>query len=118
MKSEAERQLTKKYQILNKLRNSPNGVTNSELSEIALRYGGYLGLLYKEGYKIDKVHLGDGLFSYKLVSEPKFKQEHPTAIDTLATVLREKGMSNVANSLQDILNEAGVSLRYNAGTYQ
>ena len=118
MKNETIRQDTKKEQIINILRERPNGITNVELSKVALRYGGYLGLLYRDGYKITKAHLGDGVYLYTLTEEPKEKRQHSTAIETFACALQLNGMDDVASSLVELLEEAGVALRFKGGTYQ
>lgn len=108
----------KREDILFVLRNSGRrGVTNVELSKIALRYGGYLGSLYEQGYKINKEHLGNGVFNYVLVSEPKGKViEKPKALDLLIDTIGNKFISG--EDLVSMFEEIGLSVKYKAGTHQ
>lgn len=110
--TEQERQQTKKQQILEALQNAPNGLTNRELDNIALRYGGYIKLLRNDGYKIKTINLSNGLFKYKL--EGKTESIKTNAIDSLKSILNNKGHVEVSESITDLLNEAGVALRFKA----
>lgn len=108
----------KETQILSLLKSNPNGVTNVELSEIALRYGGHLGKLYKKGYKIKTIPLGNGIHKYKLVSCPDEDfVEKPKAIDLL---LKEIDMHDFVNvsEFKDILDKLNISVKYKANTYK
>lgn len=110
--TEQERQQTKKQQILDALQNAPDGLTNRELDKIALRYGGYIKLLRNEGYKIKTINLSNGLFKYKL--EGKTEPTKTNAIESLKSILNKKGHVEVSEAITDLLNEAGVALRFKA----
>lgn len=106
----------KKSQILNALKISGrSGVTNAELSNIALRYGAYLGDLYREGYKVSKEHLGNGLYNYVLISEPSEVVVKEKAVDVLASAIEALGVSK--ESFLQALENSNVSVRYKANTY-
>jgi hypothetical protein len=92
------------------------GITNVDLSKFALRYGGYLGALYEQGYKIDKEHLGNGVFRYTLISEPKEHVEKPKAIDVLFEKIGGKFVT--VEDLKTMFEDIGLSIRYKAGTHQ
>jgi hypothetical protein len=115
---EQKRIAKKKEQILNALRNAGEiGITNAQLSKIALRYGGHLGKLYEEGYKIDKESLGDGLYNYTLVSEPETIIIREKALDVLLSQVKELG-SVSSEELYGLLNVNNISVKYKANTYK
>ena len=118
LEAEYERQKTKQEKILHALRKTKdNGITNEELSKIALRYGGYLGKLYKEGYKIKKESLGKGLYKYTLIEEPRDKVVIKKAIDKLLLEISKKGKVD-KDELVDIMNKCNISVKYKANTYK
>ena len=47
-----------------------DGVTNTEMATVSLRYGGHINEMYRQGYKIKKLGLGGGVFRYWLLSIP------------------------------------------------
>lgn len=114
-----ERLASKREDILNALRSAGRkGLTNQELSKIALRYGGYIGLLYEAGYVINKINLKNGLFKYILVSEPKEELKiEKSAFDLLKEKVDEYGLVD-SLKLDEIIERIGVSVRYNAGTHK
>jgi hypothetical protein len=116
--NELKRQQTKRELILGLLRSrGDKGITNAELSEISLRYGGHLGKLYELGYKIRKDALGDGLFNYTLIEEPSREiHERKSAYETLMSRVREEEIID-ASMLDSILNELGIAVRYKPYTY-
>lgn len=110
--------ITKETQILNALRSvGSNGITNVELSDIALRYGGYLGKLYEKGYKIEKERLGNGVFKYTLISEPEVEfKSKMSALDKLLKAVENVGSVD-SNQLKNLMESLRVSVRNNAGTH-
>jgi hypothetical protein len=117
-KSEKIRIANKKEQILNVLRNAgKNGVTNAELSKIALRYGGHLGKLYEEGYKIEKLSLGNGLYNYTLISEPETIVTREKALDKLLSEIDKLG-AVTKEGLVAMLEANNISVKYKANTYK
>jgi hypothetical protein len=114
-----QRMRGKRQEILRALRNAGRrGLTNVELSKIALRYGGYLGKLYELGYEIKKEHLGNGLFNYVLVKEPEVERtEIPKAVDYLLEEVALRG-EVTAEELGQLIENLGVTVRYKAGTHQ
>lgn len=117
-KEEKERIIKKTEQILNALRTAGlKGLTNSELSKIALRYGGSLGELYKKGYTISKESLGEGLYRYWLVSEPSVEAVREKAIDVLLSNVKSFGLVD-AEQLLSIMNNSNIAVKYKANTYK
>jgi hypothetical protein len=107
----------KRSEILFALKHAGSkGATNVELSKIALRYGGYLGTLYEQGYKIEKQNLGNGVFNYILISEPKEHVDKPKAIDVLFDKIGGKFVT--VEDLKSMFEDIGLSIRYKAGTHQ
>ena len=82
-----------------------------------MRYGGYLGKLYKEGYKIKKESLGKGLYKYTLIEEPRDKVVIKKAIDKLLLEISKKGKVD-KDELVDIMNKCNISVKYKANTYK
>lgn len=115
--SEKSRINSKKIQILQALRNAGiAGITNVELSRIALRYGGHLGKLYEQGYKIDKVSLGNGVYNYILISEPEVLLERESALSKLLKEVEWYGIDS--DLLSRILDKNNIGVKYKANTYK
>lgn len=69
--STRKRLATQRQKIIKMLRDAgQDGVTNSEMNAISLRYGGHINEMYRQGYKIKKMNLGGGLYRYWLISTP------------------------------------------------
>lgn len=116
--SEIKRLAKKHEQILNALRVAgKDGITNGELSKIALRYGGHLGKLYKEGYKIDKEFLGEGLYRYTLISEPETIIVRQKALNKLLSEVEKHGSVD-KDTLVELLEINNISVKYKANTYK
>lgn len=118
--SETKRIARKYEQILNALRVAgKNGVTNAELSKIALRYGGHLGKLYKQGFEVEKQFLGEGLYLYTLISEPKEIIVRQNALDKLLSEVEKFGSIGVdSKTLVKLLDSNGIAVKYKANTYK
>jgi hypothetical protein len=97
------------------------GITNIKLQKISLRYGGVLGNLYKEGYKIDTIPLTDGVVNYILRSEPtpETKKQLPKAMNLLTQKIDDVfGGQVTTEQLEKLLEEEGISVRYAMGTFK
>ena len=63
-----------KFKVLTALRSvGKEGITNVELSKVNIRYGGYLGILYQQGYEgllvkmaYQPVYLVQGLYLHQI----------------------------------------------------
>ena len=63
--------LAHRDRILGLLREcGPAGATNRELNEIGFRYGARLWELRKQGFSIQTIREGEGLFRFVLLAEP------------------------------------------------
>lgn len=103
--------------ILQALRDAgEDGMTNVELSEIGLRYGGNLGILYQKGYKISKKGLGNGVYRYVLLSEPDTLVTREKALDKLLAGVESMGLVD-KDELVELLNSFNISVKYKANTY-
>jgi len=109
----------KKNEILSALRQAgAKGVTNVELSAIALRYGGYLGNLYQDGHEIKTEHEENNIYRYYLINENKEAPvERPSAHDKLLSLVDDK-MIVTAKTLEKLLNDNGIVLRYKANYHR
>ena len=65
---------TKEQKVLECLKRRKNGATNRELNGICFRYGARIADLRSKRYIIETIREGEGLYSYKLIKEPKLKQ--------------------------------------------
>jgi hypothetical protein len=66
-----KRLATQRQKIIQMFRDAgEDGVTNVDMSEISLRYGGHINEMYRQGYKMKKLNLGGGVFRYWLISIP------------------------------------------------
>lgn len=90
-------------------------ITNKEFTKAGIgRFGATINILRNEGYIIEKKFIpnADGTYVYTL----KGKEAPPkklSAIDSLKTVLKNKGYENIAETIKDLLVEANVSIRNN-----
>lgn len=111
--------MSKKYnEILGLLKSrGKEGITNVELSDIALRYGAYLGQMYKDGHTINSIHEGDGVYRYFYVSEPFNHVDKEPAIDILLKHIRNEGFVT-ASEIKEILEKTNITVKYKAGTHQ
>lgn len=116
--NEIQRQASQREKVLQLLRdNKDTGITNADLSYVSLRYGGHLGALYQEGFKISKEALGGGLYNYKLLEEPPENyQGKMKAFDVLKEALKS-ACSLDEDKFDSMMDELGLSVRYKAGTY-
>jgi hypothetical protein len=114
------RLLTQKQKIISALKDAgENGMTNAQLSEISLRYGGHLGHLYRAGYKIKKYNLDGGLYRYILVSEPSniiyFKNAND---ETYEEIIENYDDAISSLELQNLLAEKHFHIVRKQGWYQ
>lgn len=110
---------SQKQQIITLLRSyGSTGVTNKELQEICIRWTARISELYSEGYVIENVHLGNGLYNYTLVSEPKKKNNFKlAALDILLAEIKKKGLVS-SNDLQVILEDQKLNIHRRSGSHK
>ncbi|OME55480.1 hypothetical protein BSK59_13465 [Paenibacillus odorifer] len=103
------RTLTQKQKIISMLRAAGiNGVTNVDLSEVALRYNARIQELYVEGYRIGVNDLAGGLTKYILIKEPETKRSKPEkALDILIDNIKENYNNNI--STEQLIEELQAS---------
>lgn len=66
-----KRLATQRQKIIQMLRDAGDeGVTNTEMAVVSLRYGGHINEMGRQGYKYKKMNLGGGVFRYWLLSVP------------------------------------------------
>lgn len=116
---EKARRNSHRAKILNMLRNAgKKGVLNTEMSQVALRYGGTLGELYSRGYEIEKTNVGNGVYKYTLISEPKTEiVEHAKAKDILIDMVNSLGEID-GEELSWLLDELGFDVKRKANSYK
>ena|SRR3982750_4679602 len=113
------RLITQRQKIINALKEAgAEGMTNSELSKISLRYGAHLGELYRKGYKITKQNLDGGLYKYVLIAEPAdYKYFKNAQIQTIEDVSEEYG-EDYAKGLKKYLEDNHFHIIRKNGWYQ
>jgi hypothetical protein len=73
-----ERIPTQKEKVLNSLRKAgESGLLNTDLLKISVRWSSRVQELYQEGYKIEHELVGNGVYRYRLISEPEVKKPKP-----------------------------------------
>lgn len=111
---------SQKLLILKELREAGvNGVTNTKLTKIALRYGAPLGSLYQEGYKIDTINLGEGVVKYVLREEPKGNEKKKDkATDVLSNAMTHHFGEDMSEKFVELMDKLNITVKYKAGTFK
>ena len=112
--------LTQKQKVINALKEAGSkGMTNAELSKISLRYGGQLGTLYREGYKIKKYNLDGGLYNYVLIAEPADIKYFKNANEEVFEEIEKNYNDSISsNDLENMLQEKHFHIIRKNGWYQ
>lgn len=87
------------------------GVSNAQLAKITHRFGALIHYLRTQGYVIDTLERGDGLYTYHL----RLKMnpiEKPKAIDVLHRGLTNEGFHVSADRMVELVDELGLSVQY------
>jgi hypothetical protein len=114
-----KRLITQRQKIIAALQDAGfEGMTNVELSKISLRYGGHIGTLSKQGYKIQKVNLDGGLFRYFLVTKPSQEKLFKSANEETFEAMAKKHNEEVADDLKKYLDESHFHIVRKGGWYQ
>jgi hypothetical protein len=112
---------TQKETILEKLRDAgSNGVLNTDLVQICIRYTSRLQEMYQEGYRIDVDNLGKGVCNYTLISEPLVKAKPQPALDVLINHIDQSKLncSVTTEQLLDLLDEFGFNIVRKCGSFK
>jgi hypothetical protein len=115
-----ERIPTQREKILNALINAGStGVTNTQLSNMCIRWNSRMGELYAQGYKIDTVLVADGVYRYILREQPKTKRKPKPALSLLLGEIKDKYDDIIcADDLKRILEENSFMISRKGGTYK
>jgi hypothetical protein len=114
-----KRLITQRQKMIHALKEAgAEGMTNTELSKISLRYGAQLGVMYRQGYKIPKYNLDGGLYKYVLKSEPADYKHFKNAQEEIIEAMTEKHTEAIANDLKEMLDEKHFHIIRKAGWYQ
>lgn len=101
---------TQKQAILNLLKKRKSrGVTNAELSKIALCYQTRIFELNQDGYKIEVNYIGRGLTRYVLVGEGEPAPKE-TVYDKVIKAIKANGNSVDSKLLKKILKESDANV--------
>ena len=113
------RLITQRQKIIHALKEAGNeGMTNVELSKISLRYGAQLGILYRQGYKIQKYNLDGGIYKYVLIVEPADYRYFTSAQQEIIEAMAEKHDETIASDLEKLLDEKHFHIIRKSGWYQ
>lgn len=106
-------------QFLKALRKAgKTGITTLDGSDLAPRYGGHLGSLYKKGFLIESTPLGDGLWNYTLIHEPKQKVKRKHCKEVFFEAVEDKLGNSIADSIKALMDEVNVELKYKGNHYK
>jgi len=113
------RYITQKQKIINALKDAaPEGVTNSDLAKISLRYGAHLGILYRQGYRVNKLELDGGLVKYFLMSEPSNTQYFNNAQEEVLAEMGSAFGREISGELEKLLEDKHFHIIRKNGWYQ
>lgn len=116
-----ERIPNQREKILNLLRNAgEKGVTNKQFQDVFIRWDARVRELYQMGYKIENEPLGNGIYNYKLISEPERVAKKPKkAIELLIDKINNTYDGKVeAETLRDLLAEEGLQVVRKYGSHK
>jgi hypothetical protein len=115
-----ERIPTQREKILNALIEAGNtGVTNTQLSNMCIRWNSRMGELYAQGYKIDTVLVADGVYRYILKEQPETLRKPKNALSILLGEIQDKYDDIIcAEDLRKILIENNFMISRKGGTYK
>ncbi len=101
-----KRIMTQRQKIIQMLIDAGDeGVTNTEMNKISLRYGGHINELYRQGYKIKKMNLGGGIYRYWLLSIPSQIKIPENAHDIFLDEVEKKGDEEMSALCSEIFEE-------------
>lgn len=107
-----ERQPSQKELILNSLKLAgSNGVLNTELNDIMLRYSQIIYLLRLDGYEITTTNVSNGVVRYTLINdEPQEKPVKRSGIDIVRGEFAELDGMVYLFELEDVLNKNNLQI--------
>ncbi len=115
-----ERTRSQRSIILNRLREAgTNGLTNVQLSDIALRYNARLQELYTQGYEVKVEPFNDGITKYTLVFEPEIlNKKLDDAINILFKEIKNTYQDKInTEDLANLLERQGFTVRRKIGSF-
>jgi hypothetical protein len=116
---ETKRLLTQKRKIIAALKDAgSDGLTNVELNKISMRFGGHIGTLRREGYKIQKINLDGGLYKYILIAEPSQTKLFATAREETLFAMAEEHGDEIASYLENYLVAQHFNIVRRGGWYE
>jgi hypothetical protein len=105
LKESKARQSTQKETVLKMLQEAgEQGVTNTKLRRVALRFTSIIHLLKKDGYIIETVSDGDGVYRYVLKGKTEPVKES-SALDILIQAIEDEGGIVTVDRLLQIMEE-------------
>lgn len=108
-KEARERIPNQKKRIIEALRLAgENGLTNKQLSKIAMRYTARMAELYKMGYNIKLDNLGNGVVKYTLLSEPVKPVKQENALQKIESMIRQMGGEVTMSQLKEVLTSNNI----------
>ena len=116
-----KRTSNQRSKILEALRHAgSNGLTNVDLSKIALRFQSRLHELYIQGYGVKTTMYEGGLTHYLLIWEPIIPlTEQPRALDVLLfEIERNYGGVITTDELIQLLNKKEMGVQRKGGSYK
>lgn len=116
---EKQRIESNKVKVLSILREAgSDGVLNTDLSKIALRYGAIISNLHMAGYHIDNQVVNGGVRRYFLISEPKEEIKPKKGIELLMEAINDNHGSIVYDyELEQLLEQLNLTVVRKSGTH-
>lgn len=107
MDNETRKRLaTQRQKIIQMLMDAgQDGVTNTEMSKVSLRYGGHINEMGRQGYKYTKINLGGGVFNYKLFYIPSQIKIPENAHDIFMDTIEKRCGDEFSAECSEIFDE-------------
>ncbi|MEX3625155.1 hypothetical protein [Viridibacillus arvi] len=121
LKEAVKRAPSQRERILGELRKAgKNGVLNTDLVKLCIRYTGRLAELYQMGYKIKVEYVEKGVCIYTLLEEPVSPiKSVPTAISVLVGEIEETYRGAItAENLVSLLQEMNFNVVRKCGSHK
>lgn len=116
-----ERIPNQREKILNLLRNAAEkGITNKQFQDVCIRWDARVRELYQMGYIIENIPLGNGLHTYRLISEPETIAKKPKkAIELLISKINNTYDGKVdTETLRSLLKAEGLQVVRKYGSHK
>lgn len=96
-----------------------DGVYNTDLQKIAIRWIARMQELYQQGYKVSVTLVGDGVYKYTLLEEPEVLLKHKRAMDIFFDKVETSYDDQITvDQFRSLLDKEGFHIVRKNGSYK